>query len=540
MVIPNTHNKVVVRQTCQTNGRQAAFSYNPQIKTRGAILRNFNMISCDHTNLSGLFNIIGNFLFNKAFSFFAAFLLVIITGCVSPNPVQLTIEEEYKAQKKLLQLQSSVDDEDYMNARFVLSGLQKDFSHTNFYREHSKRINELAGQIKKETKNIKVEDKIEYLFVPPRLETKLWKEYMSRAERIVSQNQGRAGIAVLRVSYEDEDIELPSVRADFSSNNELYIYSNGGGYSSVGTFKSGDAVFIGSGFWRYRASDSNDKGVSAIGNIITGGIYHYPTKLKIEIQKGKAVAFGEIIVRAIPKKYCGNLKVKVETEEGLKLTDAGVTLKVSGFYSGKTEPVKEGSCLFSSIGPGGYSVEIAPNNTFGSPGQSAAVTTGQTTEITINAYRHRMIELDWRFRGPKDPNNWLTGQKTIKTKEYWQPDDEWIDVHYPVLEISDWTGNTCNIKRYNGELMHLDTNEPFDKMDFPLNFSTFSRDYPVKEGDIFAWRRDEQSKGILEALIRIRKITPVGIPDAPKSSAPKEEIPVKEAGVVDKTDQANK
>jgi len=92
------------------------------------------MISCDHTNLSGLFNIIGNFLFNKAFSFFAAFLLVIITGCVSPNPVQLTIEEEYKAQKKLLQLQSSVDDEDYMNARFVLSGLQKDFSHTNFYR----------------------------------------------------------------------------------------------------------------------------------------------------------------------------------------------------------------------------------------------------------------------------------------------------------------------------------------------------------------------------------------------------------------------
>jgi hypothetical protein len=77
-------------------------------------------------------------------------------------------------------------------------------------------------------------------------------------------------------------------------------------------------------------------------------------------------------------------------------------------------------------------------------------------------------------------------------------------------------------------------------MDFPLNFSTFSRDYPVKEGDIFAWRRDEQSKGILEALIRIRKITPVGIPDAPKSSAPKEEIPVKEAGVVDKTNQGNK
>jgi hypothetical protein len=490
------------------------------------------MISCNHANLSGLFNIIGNFLFKKAFSLFAAFLLVIITGCVSPNPVKPTIEEEYKAQKKLLQLQSSVDDEDYINAQSVLSSLQKDFPHTNLYREHSKRINELAEQIKKETRNIKVEDKIEYLFVPPRLETKLWKEYMSRAERIVSQNQGRTGVAVLRVSYEDEDIELPSVRADFSSNNELNIYSNSGGYSSVSTFKSGDVVFIGSGFWRYRASDSNDKGVSAIGNIITGGIYHYPTKLKIEVQKGKAVAFGEIIVRAIPKEYCGNLKVKVETEEGLKLTDAGVILKVSGFYPGKTEPVKDGSCLFSSIGPGGYSVEIAPNNTFGSPGQSAVVTIGQTTEITINAYRHRMVELDWRFRGPKEPNNWLSGRKMIKTKESWQPDNEWPDVHYPVIQLGDWIGNTCNIRAVNGNLMHISTNGPFvpfEEMSFPLGFSPSYNDYPVKEGDIFAWReqRGEQKEGFLEALIRIRKITPVGIPDAPKSSAPKEETPVK-------------
>jgi predicted RecA/RadA family phage recombinase len=491
------------------------------------------MISCDHTNLSSLFNIIGKFLFNKAFSFFAVFLLVIITGCVSSNPVQPTIEEEYKAQKKLLQLQSSVDDEDYMNARFVLSSLQKDFSRTNFYREHSKIINELAGQIKKETKNIKVEDKIEYLFIPPRLETKLWKEYMSRAERIISQNQGRAGVAVLRISYEDgEDIEFPSVRADTSWNNELYIYSNGGGYSSAGTFKSGDAVFVGSGFWRYRTSEPNDKDISTIGNIIIGGIYHYPTTLKIEVQKGKVVAFGEIIVRAIPKEYCGNLKVMVEPEEGLKLTDAGVTLKVSGFYSGKTEPIKDGSCLFSSIGPGGYSVEIAPNNTFGSPGQSATVTTGQTTEVTINAYRHRMVELDWRFRGPKDPNNWLSGRKMIKTKEYWQPEEDWPDVRYPVVQLGDWTGNTCNIRAVNGNLMHISTNGPFvpfEEMGFPLNFSPSFRDYPVKEGDIFAWQeqRGGQKEGLLEALIRIGKITPIGIPDGPKSSASKEEAPVK-------------
>jgi predicted RecA/RadA family phage recombinase len=493
---------------------------------------------------------------NKAFSFFVALLFIIITGCSLPNPVQPTAEEEYKAQKitgcslpnpaqptaeeeykaqkKLLQLQSYVDDEDYMSARFILSGFQKDFSNTNFYKVYSKRIDELVKKIEKNTRDIKVEDRIEYFFVPPRPETKLWKEYLSRAERIVSQNQGRMGIAVLRVIFEDESIEGPSVRADCG---ELYILHRDGGYVNTSSFKSGDAVFVGSEFRRYSASDSNDKDVSVIGNIIIGGIYHYPTKLKIEVQKGKAVAFGEIIVRAIPKEYCGNLKVKVETEEGLKLMDAGVILKVSGFYSGKNEPVKEGSCLFNSIGPGSYSVELAPNDTFGSPGQSAEVVSGQTTEATINAYRHRMIELDWRFHGSKEPNNWLSGRKIIKTKEYWQPGEEWGDVHYPVVQIGDWIDNTCMIRRANGDLMPINTDVPFEEMDFPLNFSSSFRDYPIKEGDIFAWRgrRGGQKEDFWEALIHVGKITPIGIVDVPKSSVSKEEIPVKEAVAVDKT-----
>jgi hypothetical protein len=83
---------------------------------------------------------------------------------------------------------------------------------------------------------------------------------------------------------------------------------------------------------------------------------------------------------------------------------------------------------------------------------------------------------------------------------------------------------------------------PFEEMVFPLGFSPSYRDYPIKEGDVFAWReqRGEQKEGLSEALIRIRKITPIGIPDGPKSSTPKEEIPVKEAGAIDKTNQGNR
>lgn len=473
------------------------------------------MISCSYTKPNVFFKVIGNFLFNKAFSFFAALLFIIIAGVFFPKPCpaqEAAVEEEYKAQKKLVQLQSSVDDEDYTRARFILSSFQSDFSRTNFYKKYSERINELTKEIEKNTQDVKIEDEIEYLFVPPSLETKLWKEYMSRAEEMLKRGGNRGlGLAVLRVIFEDEDIERPSIRNDWDSGSERYIYHKGGGYSSSRSFQSGEAVFIGSGFWRYSASDSNDNNVSAIGDVIIGGIYHYPTKLKIEIQKGKAVAFGEVIVRTIPEKYCGNLMVKVETEEGLKLIDGGVILKVSGFYSGKTEPLKEGSCLFSSIGPGKYSVEIAPNDTFGSPGQNAVVVLGQTTEVTINAYRHRMIELDWCFRKSNEPNEWLSGQKLIKTKEYWQPDEEWGGVHYPVVEFGDWIDNTCKIRSCNGNLMYVETNEPFEKMDFPLNFSPFSSNgYSIKEGDVFAWRRDEQKEGFLQALIRIRKITPVG------------------------------
>jgi len=431
-----------------------------------------------------------------------------------------TTEEEYKAQKKFLQLQSSVDEEDYMMAQFVLSSFQKEFAGTDFYKKYSKKTNELARKIKKMTKSIKVEDKIEYVFAAPRLETKLWQKYMSQAEMMVSQRQGRIGIAVLRVVFEDENIERPSVMSDRSSENQIHIYQ-GGGYSLVGNCQSGDAVFIGSEFWNCRASDSNDKDISIIGDIVIGGIYHYPTRLKIEVQRGKAIAFGEVIVRSIPEKYRGNLKVKVEAEEGVELTNADVSLAVSGSYSWKTMPLKGNSCLFSSVGPGSYSVKLASNSTFGSASQSAVVVLGQTTEVTINAYRHRSIEFDWRFHRTNEPNNWFSGQKTMKTNESWQPDAEWPGVHYPVAEFGDWTGDTCKIRSSNGRLIHIDTNEPFEKMSFPLNFSPFSYDgCPIKEGDVFAWQREEQKKeGFFEALIHIRKITPVGLPRQTKQAS---------------------
>jgi hypothetical protein len=485
------------------------------------------MISCNSTHMSGLLKVVRNSLLNKT-SFFAALLLTIIAVVLFPKPCpaqESAVEEEYKAQKKFMQLQSSVDDEDYMKAQLILASFKRDFSGSNFYKMYSKKVNELAKKIEKKAKDIKVEDKIEYLFVPPRLKTKLWKEYMSKAEMLVSQEQGRIGVTVLRVIFEDEDLEYPSVASDRDSDNELNIYCRGGGYSSVGTFRGGEAVFVGSGFRHYRDSDLNNKDVSVAGNIIIGGIYHYPTKLKIEVQKGKAVAFGEVIVRSIPKEYRGNLMVKVEAEEGLKLTNAAVNLKAPGFYPGINRPLKDGSCLFSSIGPGSYTVELARNNTFGSSARSADVVLGQTTEVTINAYRHRMIELDWRFRKSNEPNNWLSGRRTMKTKEYWQPDEEWTDVHYPVFELSDWIDNTCKIKSYNGNLMGVDTNEPFEKMSFPSNFSSSSRDYPVREGDVFAWRKEDykQKGSFSEALIRIRGITPSGMLDDQKSSTQEKE-----------------
>lgn len=107
----------------------------------------------------------------------------------------------------------------------------------------------------------------------------------------------------------------------------------------------------------------------------------------------------------------------------------------------------------------------------------------------------------------------MSGRKIAKTKEYWQPNEEWTDVHYPVVQIGDWIDNTCKIRAANGRLMQVNAETPFEEMDFPLNFNPSFRDYPVKEGDIFAWReqRGEQKEGLREALIRIGKITPVGI-----------------------------
>jgi hypothetical protein len=503
------------------------------------------MISRSCAKLSGPFKAAGNLLFNKT-SFFNALLLVAIAGTLPPKSCparESAVEEEYKAQRKFVQLQSSVDNEDYLKAQLILDSFNRDFSDTKFYKTHSKNIDEIAKKIKKKTKDINVEDKIEYLFVPPRLKTKLWQEYMSQAEMLISRRKGRMGVAVLRVIFENEDLENPSVRTDRNSANQLNIYSGCcGGYSCVGAPQSGGVVFVGSEFWRLGDSDLNKKGASATGDIIIGSVYHYPVKLKIEVQKGKAVAFGEVIVHSIPKEYCGNLMVKVEAEEGLELTNAAVNLRVTGFYPGITKPLENGSCLFSSIGPGYYNVELSRNDTFGSSAQPAEVVLGQTTTVTLNAYRHRMIELDWRFRKSNEPNNWLTGRRTMKTKEDWLPDGELKDVRYPVIEFGDWIDNTCNIRKVNGDLMYAETDEPFEKMSFPSNFSSSHRGYPIREGDVFAWRdEDDKQKGTFsEVLIRIRKISAVGISDDWKSSArkgiaicswAKPQVNVKEAGI---------
>jgi len=461
------------------------------------------------------------------------FLFIVIAGmslaeaCRAKEP---TAEEEYKAQRKFLQLQSCVDYEDYVKAPLVLDSFLRDFAHTNFYERHSERINKLAKKIAKETKKIKSEDRIEYVFIRPRLKTKQWKGYMSRAESIISRDYNKrsgVGITVLRVIFEDEDLEVPSIRSDRNSNNELHIYSGGGGYSCVGSPWNGDAVFVGSQFRRRGISDLKDKNLSAIGDVIVGGVYHYPTRLKIEVQEGKVSAFGEVFVRSIPQKYRGNLKVKVEAEDGLKLINANVGLEIDGFFrSGKTMPVKDNSCLFNSIGPGKYKVKLAPNDIFGSPGQSAEVSVGQTTEVTINAYKHRMLELDWRFRKTGGPYEWKSGKKLIRTKESWRP-EEWADIGCTAIEFGDWINGTCKMRRINGDLIYLGNDEPFETMEFPEYSDSSGYEYLIKEGDILAWqRKDHRNEGsFFQALIRISKITPVGLSDEPKTPDTVEKIP---------------
>ncbi|MFH1370750.1 MAG: hypothetical protein ABII09_05635 [Planctomycetota bacterium] len=494
-------------------------------KNQEEYLEDIDMISCNNSSSNNFFKVIPNYPFIKVFLFFVALLFIILTGCSSPRSTRATAEEEYKAQEKLTKLQNLVDEEDYMNAKYVMSGFKKDYSHTNLYKKYSNRINAFAKRINKETKNIKYDDKIIYLYAPPRPETKVWKEYMSRAESIVSRNRSGMGITVLRLFFEDENLENPSVMigcGPYSCNSSIYIFSPDGGYSNSRSIQNRDAVYVGSSFWRYSIAEPNDKDASVIGNVMIGGIYHYPITLKVEVQKGKVTAFGNVIVRCVPQEYRGNLSVNVQAEDSLKLNDAEVSLKVYGFYYGITRPIKENHCLFDSIGPGKYNMELAKNNSFGSPVKSAEVILGKTTEVTINAYRHRIIDFDWRFRRSNEPNNWLSGRATIKTKEYWQPDNEWPDVRYPVFALGDWINNSCQIRPSNGYLMYVGNNESFEEMAFPLYFSSSSRGYPVKEGDIFAWRRDEQKGGFLEALIHIKKITPIGLPDDYKSPAQKE------------------
>lgn len=434
-------------------------------------------------------------------------LAVLISNFSRAEQNAMTPQQEFEAQKKLVRLQSAVDQQDFVLARCRLESFIKQYKETSFYEMNSKKIKELQKIIARESKKIEYEDKIEYIFIPPRLNSILWKEYMAQAKQKISESRQDVGVTILRVIFEDSENDFPA--ASVGHGNDLCIFMNGG-YGMQDSFQSGEPLFIGSHF----RDDAAGNSVTA--DVEIAGLYHYRTKIKAPVERGKVIPFGEIIVRSVPEKFCGNVRINIITEDNSKLINGSVTLAPAGFSNGKTEPVKDNTCFFQSIANGNFSAELARNEFFESANYDGNVTLGQTTEFSMNVFKRRVIDIDWRLRTSTEPNEWRTGKFQIKTKSTLQPGEIPELQYMPLVSVNNWTPAGCTIRGCNGALQKIDSEKAAENIEFNERINFGCSSFPVKENDVFVWQgfshQSRNGREHLQLIMKVTKISPIEIP----------------------------
>jgi len=214
---------------------------------------------------------------------------------------------------------------------------------------------------------------------------------------------------------------------------------------------------------------------------------HYRTELVIPYETGKKMIFGEVIIKQVPRVYRGTIRVKLNPEQGLNISDVKVII-VPGGSSGPIDA--NGLYVFDSLAPGGYTVNLDNINRFFifSTYKSCNLEAGQTETIEIDVYKMREVVIDWRFFDSKE-NRWLKGTQVMKIRSSWSPREAWGGVNFPVIEVSEWDGQGCTLDDFNGDLALVQSEiESFDTMPFPdqLLGTGGSGNYPIAPGNLFA------------------------------------------------------
>ncbi|MHC4124390.1 MAG: hypothetical protein ACYSSI_12515 [Planctomycetota bacterium] len=353
-----------------------------------------------------------------------------------------------------------------------------------------------------------IESKPGYILNPSPSETRQWQSAMKKAEEEILEQNNNIGIVALRVFIEHEELEN-NIQVD-GYGISIPEYSNHG----LHTVSSGE-IFLAT--VHYKDEEIGNKSAS----INIGSIYHCSPKIDLIAQKGKAIIFGDILVQSLPIEQTGRLTIKIKHgEKGLQLKNGKIIFGRYELCCGtkKMTVDKDGHCFVGLIAPGTYEFQFkSPKNITSLP-HKVTVTSGEIIETEASVFKRRLVEIDWRFRRSQKSPVWLHGSNKLKTGESWHFCVKSENFHHDVFKITDWNGQNCYIQQKYGYLALLETQVPFEELSFPTTKCVSYRKYAIKEGATFSWW-GEDSSGPLEALIRIKKITPVGLLTKRKSAS---------------------
>ncbi len=386
-------------------------------------------------------------------------------------------------------------------------------------RELEEALQELEGGrgvLRAQTSQERLQDSDEYRTEQTNANSPEWNRVREAARKHIASSSRRreVGITILQLALEqpegDESIEVSATRG----RPPLRFYDERLKSSSAGHTLVRNNRFLVTEISTYspRYGEVNRRGQRLqTRSIQIGTVTHCSPVIPLPFRRGEVVELGRVTLSRATEQEMGELRIRLQPEAGLGPGTGTISvgrLRASGC---RESPIREDwTCEVGRVKAGRIYVKATAKRKFASEAMPVSVEPGQTRALHLPAHRVRQLEVDWWYRRPSTSGTWAQGTALLYTGEVWNVGSMWgFSPPRGVLWIRDWVGGPVLLQDYNCKWIPLEV----EQLPGGVSEKVFAVDRPsltksVGEGSVFAARYRDSNGQEMDAILRVRKITP--------------------------------